>query len=238
MELLLNHAGRWPHALSTTVIRPCVLAALLLFSSISAAVELEELSVTEAEGEYRLRIVSVLDAPAHYVYNVITDYKHAYRINPSVIEAEILPSGRGEVVRARNLSEHWVGPFSFNIEWVGDIAEARLGEIKVTTIPELSSFESGSATWEIRPQGGRTWVLHESCMKPNFFIPPIIGDHIVKSHMKEDTLTTFKRIECHAKTRLEMDMENDPENLKVLLKEMKGCIHTQEYEATIALENQ
>ena len=231
-DLDMREAGffalRKPKTLTST------LTTLLLFTSLSTAGELEELSVTEAEGEYRLLIVSILDAPAHYVYNVITDYKHAYRINPSIIEAEILPSNRDGVVRVRNLSEHRVGLFSFEIEWVGDIAEARLGEIKVTTIPELSSFESGSAVWEIRPLGEKTWVLHESSLKPSFFIPPIVGDMI----MKKDTLAIFRRIECHAKIKLAMAMENEPELVQQLLRERKECVNADEQFSELALGEQ
>ncbi|NOR40762.1 MAG: hypothetical protein GQ537_06110 [Gammaproteobacteria bacterium] len=227
MALLLSQAGEWLLAVCA-VIRVCALYALLLFSSICTAGELEELSVTEAGGEYRLRIVSVLDAPADYVYNVITDYTHAYRINPSITEIEILPSDRNEVVRVRSRSEHWVGPFRFIIDWVGDFVETKHGHIKVITIPEFSSFESGSSIWEIRPQGERTWVLHESSLKPNFFIPPIIGDYIIKRRIVDESITTFNRIECHAMIIFEMDMENEPELLKTILKEGKDCMNLHE----------
>ena len=185
--------------------------------------ELEELSVTEADGVYSLRVVAVFDVPANYIYNVITDYKHAYRINPTITEVEILPSDRDEVVRVRNLSEHWVGPFRIKIDWVGDIIEPRDGHIKIITIPEFSSFESGSAIWELRPQGERTWVLHESILKPKFFIPQVIGDHIMKKQMKEDTVDTFNRIECNAIIMLERDMENDTKYLKTWLTSGKDC---------------
>lgn len=226
MAIFLSQTGeRFPDQ-GLSVKGACALFIWLLCSSISTAGELEELSVTEADGEYRLRIVSILDAPADYVYNVITDYKHAYRINPTITEIEILSSDRDEVVRVQNLSEHWVGPFCFKIDWVGDIVETKYSDIKVTTIPELSSFESGSAIWEIRPRGERTWVLHESNMKPNFFIPPVIGDNIMKTQMEDETLDTFKRIECNAMIMLERDMEHDAELLKKLLKEGKDCINT------------
>lgn len=227
MALFLSQVGEWLLAVCA-VIRVYALYALFLFSSICTAGELEELSVTEAGGEYRLRIVSVLDAPADYVYNVITDYKHAYRINPSITEIEILSSDRNEVVRVRSRSEHWVGPFRFKIDWVGDFVETKHGHIKVITVPEFSSFESGFAIWEIRPQGERTWVLHESSLKPKFFILPVIGDYIVKKHMVDESTTTFNRIECHAMIIFEMDMENEPERLKTLLKEGKDCMNPHE----------
>ena len=222
--------------LLNTVVRACALFALPLCTSISSADELVELSVTKTDGVYSLRVFSVLDAPADYVYNVITDYKHAYRINPTITEIEILPSDRDEVVRVRNLSEHWVGPFCFKIDWVGDIVEPRDGHLKVTTIPEFSSFESGSAAWELRPQGDRTWVLHKSSLKPDFFIPSLIGDRIMQKKMKEDTLDTFNRIECYAKVMFDMDMGNEPEHMNSVLEEGKDCINTQGKIAHLSLE--
>ncbi len=98
MALRLSLEGDYFIARRTPVIRACALFACSLFSSISSAAEVEDLSVTTANGEYRLRIAAMLDAPADYVYSVITDYKHAYRINPSVIKVEILPSGHNELV--------------------------------------------------------------------------------------------------------------------------------------------
>ena len=238
MVLLISQVRGWLKSLRIAVITVCALFTLSLVTSMTPADEIEELSVTEADGAYSLRVVSVLDAPADYVYNVITDYKHAYRINPTITEVEILPSDRDQVVRVRNLSEHWVGPFCFKIDWVGDIEEPRDGYLKVKTIPELSSFKSGSAVWELRSQGERTWVLHESILKPDFFMPPVIGNHIMRKQMKEDTLDTFNRIECYAKVMFDMDMENEPELMNNLLREGKDCINSQDKSAHLSLETE
>ena len=236
MALLIRQLDGWLSAPRIAVISACAVFALPLVTSISSADELVELSVKKTDGTYSLRIVSVLDAPVDYVYNVITDYKHAYRINPTITEVEILPSDRDEVVRVRNLSEHWVGPFCFKIDWVGDIVEPRDGYLKVKTIPELSSFESGFAEWELRPQGERTWVIHESSLKPDFFMPPVIGDRMMKKQMKEDTLDTFNRIECYAKVMFDLDMENEPDQMNNVLKEGKDCINSQGKSAHLSLE--
>ena len=231
-----SQTGDWFLGMRKLTMLTSTFISLLLFASLSTADAHEELSVTKAGGVYSLRVVSVLDAPADYVYNVITDYKHAYRINPTITEVEILPSDSDEVVRVRNLSEHWVGPFCFKIDWVGDIVEPKHGHLTVKTIPELSSFESGFAVWELRPQGERTWVLHESSLKPDFFIPPLIGAHIMKKQMEDDILDTFKRIECYAKVMFELDMENEPGLMSNVLKEGKDCINPQGKRAHLALE--
>jgi hypothetical protein len=224
MVLSVGQVSVWLIAIFLAAMKLYALFALVLVSRFSMAGELEALSVTESEGEYRLQIVSVLYAPADYVYRVITDYLHAYRLNPTITEVEILPSGRDQVVRVRNLSEQCVGPFCFSIDWVGDIEEPGDGNIKVETIPELSSFESGSAVWQIRPVGEHTRVYHESSLKPDFFIPPVIGNKLMKNKMQKDTLATFNRIECYAKIALEMEMENEPELIADILNEGKNCI--------------
>jgi hypothetical protein len=203
----------------------------VLTSAASASGELLQLSVTEAGDEYRLRVVAVLDAPEDYVYQVITDYRHAYRINPAITSIEILPAEEDGVTRVKNRSAHRVGFFTFEIEWAGDIAEPGEGRVEITTIPELSSFESGSALWKIRPEGDLTWVLHESTLKPNFYILPVIGDYLVRKHMEGEALDTFHRIECHARILAERDMQENPEDLKVILNENRDCVDSRLYEA-------
>ena len=230
--------GKYLLTLRTTAVRLMCLLALLLFSPFSVAVKFEELSVTESQGGYQLRVNSIFDAPARYVYFVITDYKNFYRINPSVVEAKIQPTNRDAVVRVNVRLEDRIGPFKFNIDWVGDVEEGRLGELKVTTIPNLSSFESGFATWEIYPEGEHTRVIHESWLKPKFFIAPVIGDYLVRSHMKDVTIDTFDKIECHANIKLDIDMENDPLQMKVLAKKMRDCTETNRLEANLYLESE
>ena len=216
MALSQSHTGEWFPAMSTSVVRICCLFTLNLCSPTSTADELEELSLTDADNEYSLRIVDVLNAPADYVRKVITDYKHAYRIDPTITEVEILPSGHDGVVRVRNLSERCVGPFCFDITWAGDIVETKDGDIRVETIPEMSNFVSGSAIWRIRPQGEYTRVFYESTLKPAFFIPPVIGNIIIRKHIKNEALVIFKNIERQAIIMLARDAGHHPAHLKRL----------------------
>ena len=116
------------------------LTTLLLFTSLSTAGELKELSIIEEDDEYQLRIVMIMDASADYVYRVITDYKHLYRIHPSITESEILPSPDNESVRLRNRFEYCIALSCFDIDWVEDIKELQDGYLKADTVPELSDL--------------------------------------------------------------------------------------------------
>ena len=216
MTLLQNCTGERLPDLCLSVIRIWGLIILILCSPTSTADTVEDLSVTDADGEYSLRIADVLNAPVDDVYKVITDYKRAYRIDPSIIGVKILPSGHEGVVRVRNLSEQCVGPFCFEITWTGDIVKTGKGDLEVKTIPQLSDFVSGSASWHIRPQGERTMVLYKSRLKPAFFVPPVIGGMIIKKHIKDDTLDTFRRIESQAMIMLNLDKKQHADDLKKL----------------------
>lgn len=225
LQLTCFHKER-THSRSTLLTSLCTLVLLSFYSSISIAMEVEQLVVAETKGEYYIRFSSILDAPAEYVHDVIVDYKYAYRINPAITEVHILPSDREGVVRVRNLSDHRVGPFHFEVDWVGDIEVTDHGYIKVDTIPDESDFESGLAFWVIYPRGERTWLLYDATLDPGFFIPPIIGTHLLKKRMKNETLSTFNRIECYAKMKFELDMENEPGLSSNLLKAGSGCTST------------
>lgn len=125
MRLSQSCTGRRFPCFCLSVIRVCCLLLVIQCSPASTADELEALSVTDADGEYSLRIDDVLNAPVEYVYKVITDYRHDYRINPTITSVQVPPSGRDDVVRVRNLSEQCVGPFCFDIAWTGDIVANR-----------------------------------------------------------------------------------------------------------------
>jgi len=224
MAILQSRTREWVPALGTSVIKACCLVTLVLCSTASTADELEDMSVTALDGEYSLRVAVILNAPADYVYKVITDYKHAHRINPTITDVEILPSGRDRVIRVRNRSKQCVGPFCFQIAWAGDITETKDGDLRVKTLPELSDFVSGSAIWRIRGRGEHTRVLYVSRLKPAFFIPPVIGDIVIKKRIKSDILATFKRIECQAVFMLALDMEHQPYELIPLAEERKECL--------------
>ena len=62
-------------------------------------------------------------------------------------------------------------------------------------------------------------MLYESRLKPAFFVPPVIGGIIIKRHIKDETLDTFRRIESQAMTMLDLDKKQQAEDLKKLSKE-------------------
>jgi len=61
-------------------------------------------------------------------------------------------------------------------------------------------------------------VIYESSQKPAFFIPPVIGGMVIKKHIKDDILDTFKRIESQAMIMQDLDKKQHANALKKLSK--------------------
>jgi hypothetical protein len=176
------------------------LIVFIFFVKTSCAGQLESLAITESDGVFEVRIVAIFDAPAEHVYSVITDFKHIYRINPSIIETQMLPPPSDDVTRVRNRLERCIAVFCIEMELVEDVAEVGKRHLVVTAVPELSSLKSGRTMWHVRSFGdGRSRVQYRSSLEPDFFIPPLIGDVIVKPVLQDEIITSFVRIECHAK---------------------------------------
>ena len=178
-----------------------LLLAPLAIGAPSHAVEPVEFRAYENGGEYHISTEMVLHAPAGSVRAVLTDYVHAYRLNPSITESAILPSLEAGVVRLRVRIEECVAFFCVDLVSVADIKELPSGDLEVLVIPELSSFRSGGAEWRIQSWRGETRVRYELRVEPDFFIPPLIGPGIIIQKLRNEILTIFSRLECMARIR-------------------------------------
>lgn len=199
---------------------------LLLHGVATAAAQILEQAVVERNNEYRLRVVALLDASKDNVYRVITDYQHAYRINPAITHISVTPTGHDGVVLVNNRSRHRVGMFAFEVDWTGEILEHPPDTLIVKTLPRGGSFESGSARWNLRAEGDRTRVVHESALKPGFAVVPVVGPYLIKRYMREEIVSTFARIECFARVLFERDLADDTQQLRVAMHTRKACSPT------------
>jgi len=172
---------------------------LLVFCGLAAS-ELEELSVTDNNGSYRIRTVMWVDAPADQVYKVLTDFEHIYRLNPSITESEVLPPAEPGTTRVRTLIEDCVWFRCLKIHRMQRVYEDGPWYLRVETDPRHSDFKSATTEWWILPYGDEsTKVIYDAQMTPDFYIPPIIGRFILKSKMRERIVTSFEKLECIAR---------------------------------------
>jgi hypothetical protein len=73
-----------------TAIFPFAMASCCLYPTLLAAGEVVDLAISEKQGIFQLALEMILDASPEDVHYVITDYFHIYRIDPSIVESEVL----------------------------------------------------------------------------------------------------------------------------------------------------
>ena len=181
-----------------------------LYSPLLAAGELINLSIGDKQGVYHLALAMILDAPFADVHHVVTDYVHIYRIDPSIVESEILGKPDASVTRVKTLVSDCVLFFCRNILRVEDAREAGDDDIYTVIVPQLSNVRSGTAHWQILPMGIRTRINYDMTLDPGFIVPPLIGSHIIEKKLKEETLICFNNIEHIARIRDERLRARNP----------------------------
>jgi len=206
----VNVLSTWT-PLSAGHTRHCAVACTLLLYlliPLARATDVAELQVSESEGVYHISLVMQVQAPAQHVQRVLTDYARIYRLNPAIVESELLPAPDDGVVRVRTRALDCIAFFCKEIDRVEDVIELDSGSLQVTTVPALSSFKSGSAEWRILGQGEHSQVTYRAHMEPDFYIPPLIGSYFIKQKLRRSMLVSLARIECIA--RIQAGLERNP----------------------------
>jgi len=156
--------------------------------------ERPEIEIVENSGVYKIKVVATVAAPASYVRYVLTDYKHIYRLNPSIIESEVLQQS-DDTATVRTKVVGCAAYFCDELDRVEKVTVLQSGDIYAEIIPELSQFASGQTHWRIKQQGEYCEVSYTSEMEPDIFIPPVVGKFLIKKSIREGMLTSFKNLE-------------------------------------------
>jgi len=186
-----------------------LLYLLLLHSTQTLAHDISEFDVTEKDGVFYIKASMVLHAPTPYVHAVLTDYIHIYRLNPSIIESQILSPPDENTARIRTKVIGCVLSYCQELERVEDVRILPSGTIQALIVPQLSQFKSGTTLWQIQAIGKYSKLRYYSEIEPDFFIPPILGTAIVKNKLREELTASFSLLEKIAIIQSERDWNPD-----------------------------
>ena len=164
-------------------------------TGVPPTIDVLDMEVIERGGRYQMKLVAVIRAPAPYVRHVLADFQHLYRLNPSIVESEVLGCDQHGFVMVRTQALGCAANFCEVLERVECVYLLRSGDIVADIIPELSQFRSGKSYWWIKPIGEHTIVGYRSYMEPEIVVPPVVGKFLVKKSIKQQMLITFTNLE-------------------------------------------
>lgn len=168
-----------------------------------------KIEIMEQSGVYQIKIVAVIDAPASHVRNVLTDFRHIYRLNPSIIESDVLKQHDDDSVNVRTKVIGCAAYFCKELERVEKVSMLPSGDLYAEIIPELSQFKSGQTHWRIKEVGNHCEITYESDMEPDIFIPPVVGKFLIKKSIREEMQTSFANLEKIANIQAEREWQEN-----------------------------
>lgn len=151
--------------------------------------------VTHQSGSYFVEVDALIHAPEPVVRRLLTDYEHLSRVNPAIESSEILLERKAGDYRVRTVTKACVWFYCKRIRQVQDVIESQDGSITATVIPELSDFQHGYARVNVWREPTGTRVLIRSEVRPDFWIPPIIGPWLIKRKLRSEALETVHNLE-------------------------------------------
>ncbi|MFN7711461.1 MAG: SRPBCC family protein [Curvibacter sp.] len=172
-----------------------VFGLTLLFSPFSWG----EIVLEKNHHQYAVRVLQPVAASCTRVWSLLTDYDHLAQWVPDMIfSRRIIPSpeqplnGNGRFLVAQTGRAHFLF-FGRDIHvrlWVTELLQSQINM-------ELADgdFEVFSAQYSLQPKDGQCELRYTALMKPNFFVPPLIGTRLFKQQLQKKFTAILQRAE-------------------------------------------
>ncbi|MHB8454100.1 MAG: SRPBCC family protein [Acidiferrobacterales bacterium] len=170
----------------------------LCAANAAGAVSINHIALAEDGGRYTVAFDVSINADAHTVRRLMTDYGSLGRLSHLVTESRelaLLPDGRQQIALTLR---GCVLFFCRSVHRVEDVTDEPNGDIVTRALPQLSDFSYAVERWQILPQPYGTRLKYGATLVPNFFIPPLIGPYIVKSTIRDELMEMARHLEILA----------------------------------------
>ena len=171
--------------------------ALLLFVgtlAVADAASVHEITVSRQDGSIVSAADFVIDVPRADVIAAFSAFSELSRLNPAIIESRSQRDvgGRDKVTtRLRDC----VAMFCRTLTLVELVTVAADGTIRAEVAPEGGDFTSGSTVWTFEADGERTHVSYRSKVKPDFWLPPVVGQRAMRSALARQIAASVANLE-------------------------------------------
>lgn len=136
--------------------------------------------VRREAGHYLITVEARIQASRDRVYQVITDYAHLENLHERIRESRLLETGDGHP-RVRTVTHGCILFFCRDLVQVLDFNTLEDGTLVGVADPAESDFSFGRMSWKVWEESPGVTILHYwADMKPNFWVPPVIGPWLVK----------------------------------------------------------
>lgn len=178
--------------------RLCLAACVVfLFTALRPgwAVEVRSVTVSEEDGRYVAAFDAVIDAPIDEALRLMLTPGLWPQLSSIIIDAKVLEKDDSGLRKVSVTFYDCIFIFCKTIHKTEDVTTGADGHIESQAIPEQSDFSYAHEDWYVFAEDGRTHIRYKTEMVPSFFVPPLIGPYVIKSHMRTQLIHIATNVE-------------------------------------------
>lgn len=175
-----------------------LIISLFLYSSVTLGGEVLQSHVSHKDGVYDAWLEMQISAAPDKVYALLTDFNNLTKLSDAIIQSTLISSKAPEyivIIKTHNC----VLFFCKDLQQTQRVIELKDGHIMVEDIKGKSDFIFADTIWQITPYKKGTLVTFATTVKPDFWLPPLIGPMLFKSRLIEETQHMIERMELLAR---------------------------------------
>lgn len=172
----------------------CFTGLLLTGHDCNAADIIQARMVRNPQDVFEMWVEMQLQANHKRVYQLLTDFDQLHKLSDFIKSSKRI-AGKHPQYTVEIISEGCVLWFCKRIRQTQRVTELGDGDIMVEDIPAQSDFTYASSLWQVRAQAKGTRVALHAELKPDFWLPPVVGSWLFRKKMLRATQQLLQRLE-------------------------------------------
>lgn len=136
----------------------------------------------------------VVAADRDDVVRAFTSFDRLQRINPAIVHSRAEAAGDGRI-RVTTRVNDCVALFCRSLTLVELVSVDDDGNIVADIDPSGSDFKAGRTEWRFESLGPGTRVTYRSAMRPDFWMPPLVGRHAMQKALARQIAASAANLE-------------------------------------------
>jgi len=176
----------------------CLVIALV---SRAGAADIVSARVERQDDRYHVEFVVTMRGEAGRLRRIITDYAHLHELSSAIVASRVLSGRSGGDARVEVVMRPCV--LIVLCRTITKVSDSRVEpgrhRLEYVTVPELSDFHEGRETIIMTPESAatvpRVRFHYSAVLKPDFFVPPVVGPWLIRRAILDDLEATSRRVE-------------------------------------------
>lgn len=166
-----------------------------LIPTAAGAASVQEITVAR-DGQFIVSEANfTVDVPRREVVAAFSSFAELARLNPAILDSHAVAEGHNRSLVTTRLRD-CVAMFCRTVTLAERVEVLADGTIRSEIVPEVGDFTAGHAAWTFEAEGQQTRVTYRSNVKPDFWLPPLLGKRAMRTTLRRQIEASIETLEA------------------------------------------